>query len=107
MNTPALVGANALVEENYPNLFLPDRLWAAKPSGSTCVEWLSYLMAGEPIRKQFASKATGTSGTMKNLSKGDVLSAECAAPKLPEQRKIAEFIMAVDRKLKCLRRERP
>ena len=27
MNTPELVGSCAFVEKDYPNLFLPDRLW--------------------------------------------------------------------------------
>jgi len=31
MNTPALVGANAFIERSLDNIFLPDRLWAAKP----------------------------------------------------------------------------
>lgn len=44
MNTPALVGANAYVESNHENLFLPDRLWAAKQKGNTSILFLASIL---------------------------------------------------------------
>jgi hypothetical protein len=32
MNTEQLVGASAYIDKNYPNLFIPDRLWQTRIS---------------------------------------------------------------------------
>ena len=34
-NTESLVGASAFIDEDYPNLFLPDKLWQAVPKKET------------------------------------------------------------------------
>ena len=46
MNTPDLVGACGYVEHDYPNLFLPDRLWRISFVKETNVKYFwYYLMA--------------------------------------------------------------
>jgi type I restriction enzyme, S subunit len=106
MNTPALVGANALVQSNRDNLFLPDRLWAAKVSPQTAPYWLGLVMADKRTRQKLSDLASGTSGSMKNISKGDVKAMRLRAPTLPEQQKIADFLGAVDARVGLLRRRR-
>ena len=92
MNTPDLVGASGYVESDYPNLFLPDRLWAlkAKKNKADC-RWLYIVLASSPTRFRISNLATGTSGSMKNITKSDVRSLPILLPPLDEQRKIAKI----------------
>ena len=99
MNTPALVGANAYIEESQQNLFLPDRLWAAKPVPESSTRFIAYILGSGRGRAALSSRASGTSGSMKNITKPDVLALRISAPLLFEQQKIASFLSAVDRKI--------
>lgn len=102
MNTKALVGLSGLVPQDHPNLFLPDRLWAAKIAKSCSAEWAAQLLRSTRMRALISAKATGTSGSMKNITKGDVLSLPTELPCLPEQTKIANFLTALDRKIESV-----
>ena len=104
MNTPKLVGANALVTDHFSNLFLPDRLWAAKLKASVDPVFISVLLGESRTRAAISARATGTSGSMKNITKGDVLTLPVKLPSLPEQKKIADFLGAVDDKIAALRK---
>jgi len=102
MNTPALVGANAIVTYSMSNVFLPDRLWAAKINKNYSGKWLGILMSSTKFRAALSARATGTSASMKNITKGDVLSLKITYPAKPEQQKIAAFLTAVDNKIEQL-----
>ena len=103
MNTPALVGASAYIESDYTNLFLPDRLWQAKPlNNSVCTKWLANFLGSRRGRFTLSSLATGTSGTMKNITKPDVFSMRILIPPLPEQKKIAEILSTWDRAIEVV-----
>lgn len=106
MNTPALVGANALIETDHPNLFLPDRLWAAKLSEHADAHFLSQLTASAYFRSRLSARATGTSGSMKNLSKSDVLTLVVQLPDFEEQEVVGAALWAVTRRVRLLRRQR-
>ena len=98
MNTPALVGANGYIEYEIPNTFLPDRLWQVKPkNNSVYMKWLGYWFASSHTRYTLGSTATGTSGSMKNITKPDVLNIKIDIPPLPEQRKIATILRTWDK----------
>ncbi|MEG4962650.1 MULTISPECIES: restriction endonuclease subunit S [unclassified Microcoleus] len=105
MNTPILVGANSYIEKDYPNLFLPDRLWAAKIKKINFPKWVSYYFIRNKVRGLLSSRATGTSNSMKNITKNDVLTLPVYFPLIPEQEKIASFLGAVDTRLTQLRRK--
>lgn len=106
MNTPALVGESGYVSEDYPNLFLPDRLWQTVPSNCPHSQrWLSYWLQLPTIKRLIGSSATGTSGTMKNISKDVLLSLPIPRTPLPEQRKIAVILTAVDDKMDVISRQ--
>ncbi|MBY8821049.1 restriction endonuclease subunit S [Sphingomonas colocasiae] len=96
MNTPALVGANAYVDQDHPDLFLPDRLWQLRTNHRADCRWLSYSMQSASFRRFIDDIATGTSGSMKNISKERLLQASLALPPLEEQRRIAEVLRSVD-----------
>lgn len=100
MNTPALVGESGYVTKDEPNLFLPDRLWQTEPSERPHSQrWLSYWLQHPRVRRLIAASATGTSNSMKNISKEVVLSLPVPLTPLAEQRKIAAILSSVDDKL--------
>jgi type I restriction enzyme M protein len=93
MNTEALVGANAYVSRNYDNLFLPDRLWQtviARPDVN--VRFVSFMLASGQARGLISSKCGGTSGSMKNIAKPQLLSIQIPLPPLEVQHQIVAEI---------------
>ena len=96
MNTPALVGANAYVKDHYPNIFLPDRLWAAKPRPGANMRFVALVLGSDMGRAALSGLAGGSSGSMKNISKPSVLELVVMAPSLPEQQRIADCLTSLD-----------
>ena len=89
MNTPVLVGENAYVSSDYPFLFVPDRIWQTAPNEAIkySVKWLSYILSSQQMRKNISAMATGTSGSMKNISKTSFLSLKLGLPDFSEQQR--------------------
>ena len=89
------------VDDDYPELFLPDKLWQTVPfeSAPLVMRWLSYLLASSEMREMLSSMATGTSGSMKNITKGELLGLSIALPPVPEQQQTAKILSTTDRKL--------
>lgn len=98
MNTPELVGECGYVENDEVHLYLPDRLWMTKQrrGSEASIRWLSYLLSHQPQRARIRELATGTSGSMKNLSKGSFLGLRIPFPPPLEQRAIATALSDVD-----------
>ena len=96
MNTPHLVGATVFVDRDFPFLFLPDRLWELVPRESVNARWLSFVLSDSQTRRVLSELASGTSGSMKNISKEKLLSVSIRVPPLPEQKKIATILSSVD-----------
>ncbi|MBM4164959.1 MAG: restriction endonuclease subunit M/S [Lentisphaerae bacterium] len=95
MNTEALVGANAFVPQDYPNLFLPDRLWQTVISRADVeVRYVQTVLASKECRERISSLCGGTSGSMKNISKPQLLSLRIPLPPLETQRAIVAEIEA-------------
>ena len=93
MNTPNLVGANAYTYEGYSNTYLPDRLWQAKARvRNVNMRWLAYWFGSSLTRSTLSSLATGTSGSMKNITKSDVLDLKINIPHFEEQCAIARVL---------------
>ena len=61
MNTPELVGAAGFVSKDYPNLFLPDRLWMAKIRNTAISKWLYFILCSDNMKELIRNAATGTS----------------------------------------------
>ena len=94
MNTPQLVGASAYVPKNYPNIFLPDRLWQTVFFSSVRLDskWLSLLIGCKDFRYLLSTVATGTSPSMKNLGQDKFLSISIPFPSHAEQTAIATYL---------------
>ncbi|MFE9307349.1 restriction endonuclease subunit S [Streptomyces sp. NPDC088353] len=107
MNTPALVGEVGYVEHDCSNLYLPDRLWLARPRRSgarqTNMRWLSYYLSSEVGSRAVRELATGTSGSMKNIPKERLLALKVPTPPTHEQDKIAEAVCDAEHEIDLLR----
>lgn len=96
MNTPDLVGATGLVMDDHPNLFLPDRLWQTRfaPKSNGTPGFIYLFLNSRPFRAIVKSLATGTSGSMQNISQNDLLKIKLAFPPTPEQRDTEAIVFA-------------
>ena len=82
MNTPLLVGACGYVEQGSNIHFLPDRLWQAICSSKKVCNfrWLNYLLNSERYQVAIHALGSGTSNSMKNISKDDFLNLSIVLP---------------------------
>lgn len=98
MNTSNLVGESALVVGSYPDLYLPDRIWQVHPDRNTVDPfWFSMVIAGPGVRRRLRLAASGTSGSMKNVSQAALKRIEIRVPALERQKqlaKLATFLLA-------------
>jgi len=90
-NTTELVGATVLVETTPDNLLLPDKLWRFVWKKPEAIEprFALALFQHPAIRLELGNRATGTGGSMKNLSMGKVLSMKIPLPPFKLQRTFA------------------
>ncbi len=98
-NTTDLVGAVAYVNTTPPNVLLPDKLWRFVWRHPVVVEPLFVwaLFQTPALRREIGRRATGTSGSMKNISQEKVFGISTIFPPLPLQRDFARRIAAVER----------
>ncbi len=104
MNTVELVGESGYVDADYPNLFVPDRMWMATLRATVHPRWFSYVLTWKPVKSRISASATGTSGSMKNISKPSLRAVEIPYPPLEEQCAIATALGDVDGLLSGLER---
>jgi type I restriction enzyme, S subunit len=92
-NTRELVAATCLVENDCERLFLPDKLWRIKTNTNIAnVEYLRFLLADPKYRSLLARQATGTSGSMLNVSQAKLLGMYTPVPELDIQQKFADVV---------------
>ena len=97
MNTTELVGKSAYIVIDHPNLFLPDRLWQTKKGVlEHNVRWLSEALSFQSFRNEIGKISSGTSGSMKNISKKKYLGLTMIHPDLELQNQFAERIQAIE-----------
>lgn len=94
MNTPDLVGASALVEDDSPNLYLPDRLWQTDFANNDRQnpKYVAFFMMLQGFRNQISLAAEGASSSMQNIAKGDYLSINIVLPEINEQNSIVSYV---------------
>lgn len=92
MNTPDLVGACGYVEKDYPNLYLPDRLWQVEFKDDCVAKYMWYFLTSKYVRNYYASVCTGTSGSMQNISQDQFGAIIFFKPSKAEQQSITEYL---------------
>jgi type I restriction enzyme, S subunit len=100
MNTPEFVGECGYVDRDYDNLYLPDRLWITRPTVNS--RWLSYNLGHGVVFQTIKDSATGTSDSMKNISKATFLEIEISIPTNKEQEAIANALSDADAYIESL-----
>ena len=92
-NTRELVGASCVVMEDYPDLFLPDKLWKIVVDESKVNPiFFQKNISNIRCRNELAKKATGTSGSMLNISMDKFKNELAILPPLEIQNKFAELV---------------
>lgn len=96
MNTPDLVGSCGYVPQDYPDLFLPDRLWQTVFNAARgCLpRYVWYYLTSRPAKSAISSLAAGTSGSMQNIAQDAFMGISFPLPPLEEQRSIVRFLDA-------------
>lgn len=96
-NTREYVGATALIEKDYPDLLLPDKLWKIVPTDEVNVVFLKALFSMPIVRKVLSECATGTSGSMFNISMQKLKKLVIIVPPLDLQKQFAAFVQQTDK----------
>lgn len=96
MNTPELVGSCGYVDHDFPNLYLPDRLWQAvfSKSRKCSPKFAWYYLTSRPAKSAISSLAAGTSASMQNIAQDAFVGIGFPLPPLDEQQTIARFLDA-------------
>ena len=86
-NVTRLVGAIALIGETRPKLMLCDKIFRVVSREPAPVEmkFLAEILRISDVRRQIEANVTGTSPTMKNISKPALMSLTFPLPPKPEQ----------------------
>ena len=96
-NTRELVGATAIIEDDYPDLILPDKLWRVLFSNDLSVYYAKYVLSSESIRAEFSAQSTGTSGSMFNVSAEKFRNIAIPVPPKELQKAFEAFIRQVNK----------
>lgn len=97
MNTLELVGATAYVWEAPQNTYLPDRLWRAEINKNTCPVFVWQLLIQDSSKEEIRKIASGTSGSMKNISKPGLLGIRVKKVEFEIQQKFSIFVEQIHR----------
>lgn len=103
-NTLQRVGDCAYVEESRSDVYLPDKLWQLHPNRALVDPyWFSLMLASQQVRLAAGVAATGTSGSMKNISQARYLRIEVLCPPVDSQHRVGAVIRSVDALLRRIR----
>lgn len=101
-NTRELVAATCIVTRDYDNVFLPDKLWKVEPNEYLMPEFLHMLIQQPRFKERLTSQATGSSGSMLNISKSKFEQTMSIFPSIEEQIKFKDIYWKVMKSLASL-----
>ncbi len=104
-NTTSLVGACALVEQTRSKLMLSDKIFRFLFKENTPIDrrYLVNVLKSPALRSQIEHAASGTSSTMKNISKEKVLSLLIPTRNIDEQHRIVAYLDDLQSKVNSLK----
>lgn len=97
MNTSELVGAAAYVWKVPKNTYLPDRLWRAELKDNCNPIFVWQVLIQPSTKEQIRREASGTSGSMKNISKSGLLAIKVKKVSAELQNQFADFVTQADK----------
>ena len=96
-NTREYVGATVLIDQDYPELMLPDKLWKLIFKHEIMPMFAKQFLSHPEIRKVLSSMATGTSGSMYNISMEKLKMLEIIVPNINQQKEYIHFVEQSDK----------
>ncbi len=98
-NTLELVGAAATVDRDYPNLHLSDKTWRVlhRRDEPNTRRWLPFVLNSSWVRNELRKRATGSSGSMKNVAQEAFLGIEVPVPPEAQRGAIADALRTLTR----------
>jgi type I restriction enzyme, S subunit len=92
-NTRELVAATCLVDRDAPAVFLPDKLWRLVPHTDEIQgPYLRFALSTHSLRMLIRRRATGTSGSMLNVSMAKLRDIPIPLPDPTQQRRFGEVL---------------
>ena len=102
-NTRELVAATCIVQEDRDDVFLPDKLWLIRCNEDKMLpEFLNYMVWHPRFKELLTSQATGTSGSMLNISKKKFEESCSIFPDIELQQRFADIYWKVQATLNSL-----
>lgn len=97
MNTAELVGAAAYVWDVPERVYLPDRLWRAEIKDTANAIFVWQVLIQSSTKESIRRIASGTSGSMKNISKLGLLGIRVVKAPISLQKQFAAFVEQTDK----------
>ncbi|MBN2819311.1 MAG: restriction endonuclease subunit S [Bacteroidales bacterium] len=96
-NTRDLVGAVAIVDKDYDRLFLPDKLWRIDLKRNVVSNhYIHRLLSTDNFRPELTKTATGTSGSMLNISQAKLNRLKIPLPPFGLQSQFAQIVENIE-----------
>ena len=96
-NTKEYVGATCLVDKDYPDLLLPDKLWKFVFTKDVIPAYMKAFLSMPRVRAELSELATGTSGSMYNISMAKLRNLPVIVPTIEEQARFVSFVESIDK----------
>jgi len=96
-NTRELVGATCIVDKDYDQFFLPDKLWRLELDNKLAnSHYIKFLLSDKKFRDTLTKTATGTSGSMLNISKVKLRSLHIPLPPIELQMRFQRAMKKIE-----------
>lgn len=95
-NTAELVGASALVVDEVQNLYLPDKLWRLNLAQGAHAAAVVGILQSAVVRSRISAKASGSGGSMKNITQSAFLQVLVPQLSTGEQARLSSLLMLID-----------
>ena len=103
-NTPENVGGTALIDKDYPDLYLPDKIWKIIPNDDLTTLYLKHYMSNKNIRVLISNMASGTSNSMYNISMSKLRTLPVLIPPIALQYQFETIYRQADKSISELRK---
>ena len=96
-NTLEYVGMSALVKETPPKLMLPDLIFRLIPRENIRPQYLHQLINHPQYRSTISNLASGSAGSMPNISKQKLLNLGIPLPPIEQQLRLEPLVEQLDK----------
>jgi type I restriction enzyme S subunit len=97
-NTRELVAATCIVTKSRSDVFLPDKLWSIKTDTEKLLpEFLHFMVQQPKFKDRLTAQATGSSGSMLNISKAKFEDSIAIFPPIELQKKFRNIFWQVNK----------